>query len=87
MKLTESQVVLGDNDKIKCMFTASSDKHFVKLKMRLHMAKHILSMNNGPYNQNCGYCGRIGYCNISIETLKHGTRIPSRIAYIIINLA
>jgi len=52
-------------------------KHYIKPKMRLHAAKNILSMNNGPNNQNCGYCGRIGYCNISIETLKQGTRIPS----------
>ena len=36
IKLTESQVVLDDSDKVKCMFTAWCDKHYVKLKMRLY---------------------------------------------------
>ena len=76
IKLTESQVVLGDNDKVKCIFTASCDKHYVKSKMQLLVAKHILSMNNGPNNQNCGYCRRIGYCNISIETRILSSNCP-----------
>ena len=74
MKLTESQVVLGDNDIVESLRVKNIMSN---PKMRLHVAKHILSMNNGPNNQNCGYCGRIGHCNIWIETLRHGTRILS----------
>ena len=44
--------------------------------MRLHVAKHILSLNNGLNVQTCGYCGRIGHCNISLKAQKHGTNIP-----------
>ena len=63
------------------MSTASRDMHNVKPKMRLHMVKHILSLNNGHSSQNCGYYGRIDYCSISIEILKYRIRIlfPNRI--------
>ena len=63
MKLTVSQTVLGDNDKVKYMFIASYDKHCIK-------PKHTFSLNNGPYIQTWSYLGRIAYFNISIGALK-----------------
>ena len=62
MSLRENQVLLADGEKLACKIKDCTEK--VRLTknetLRHHVAKHILSMSNGPNAITCDFCGITG---------------------------
>ena len=71
IKQTFGHLATTDKDKLNCKFP-NCFKTIKLTSMRLHVARHILMMQNGPTPQTCGFCGQKG-CLISTEVNKSKT--------------